>query len=67
MQRARAFSKERMLANPSMSHLVETDEEISMIANAILERDDILPGVVGTLNEIMLTGKFLIYIWLSGR
>jgi hypothetical protein len=65
--RARDLAEARMLANPSMAIQILPAQNISGQSSQILARTNIIPGLEGTLEELMGGSKVSIYIWLSSR
>ena len=66
-ERGRVNAEMRMLANPSMEIQILPVQAISSQSALILARTNLIPGLDGTLEELMGGSKAMIYIWLSSR
>ncbi len=69
-QRADVYVQERLRARGLLGlgpDVLLTNDQVSMVVADILERRDIVPGFVGTLNELMSALKICAYVSLSGR
>ena len=64
-ERARANAEARMLANPEMAIQIQTAEEISSQSGLVLARTDNIPGLDGTLDDLMGSKSVMLYIWLD--
>ena len=66
-ERARVNAEMRMLENPRMAVQIQTVQEISSHSALILARTRIIPGLDGTMEELMGSKRVMVYLWLSSR